>query len=367
MKRVLLALLLLAILVGAGAGGAYVLRERRVTAFAATPVTLPEGGRTVNIPPGTGPHALARLLAEAGVVSDADLFYRYIRREDAVPQLKAGEYLFEGTLTPAQAVERIISGQVKVYRFTVPEGLRAEEILPILARSELRLDLGKLRQLAGDPTFLTKVGVPARSIEGFLFPDTYSFTRNATEEAVLTRMVQRSLEEYRRADAQRKDGVKLDVLQAFTLASIVEKETGAPEERPRISCVFHNRLKRGMRLQTDPTVIYAMRLLRGVYSKNITRKDLETAHPYNTYTVEGLPPGPIASPGAAALQAALQPTDCDDLYFVSRNDGTHLFCPTLECHSAAVRQWQVEFFRKSKKGTPSRRAVSGAGTRGAAR
>jgi UPF0755 protein len=344
-KKVLLALLALVVLAGAAAGGWYVMRERRITAFAATPLTL-SAPVTVDIPSGTGPKVLSRMLAEAGVVSDTDLLYLYIRREELGPKLRAGEYEFTESFTPVQALEKIISGQVKTYHFTVPEGLRVEEILPIVAGSELKLDQHKLEELAANKGFLKKLGVPAGNIEGFLFPDTYTFTRKATEESVLTKMVGRALEEYRRFDAQRKDGVKLDVLQTFTLASIVEKETGAPEERPHISCIFHNRLKRGMKLQTDPTVIYAMKLLRGVYSKNITRRDLETAHPYNTYTMTGLPPGPIASPGAAAIEAALNPQNCDDLFFVSRNDGTHIFCPTLECHEAAVNQWQVEFFRK---------------------
>jgi UPF0755 protein len=348
-KKVLLALLVLGVLAAAAAGGWYFRREQRITSFAATPVTLPQDGVTVSVPNGTGPKALARLLADAGIVTDPELLYLYIRREQAGPRLKAGEYLFEGTLTPAQVVEQLASGKVKVYRFTVPEGLRVEEILPIVAHSELKLDLPRLEQLATDPNFLRKAGVPTASIEGFLYPDTYTFTRGASEEKVLGKMVERSLEEYRKADAQRKDGVRLSLLETFTLASIVEKETGQPQERPRISCVFHNRLRQGIKLQTDPTVIYAMKLLRGVYSKNITKKDLETPHPYNTYTTAGLPPGPIASPGAAALQAALHPLDCDDLFFVSRNDGTHIFCPTLDCHEAAVRQWQVEFFRKQRQ------------------
>lgn len=348
MKRALLALLVLGVLAGAAVGGWYVLREQRITAFAATTITLPAPA-TVEIPPGTGPKALARLLAEVGAVSDADLLYLYIRRQGVGPKLQAGEYEFSGTLLPDQVLEKIVQGQVKTYRFTVPEGLRAEEILPLVAGSELKLDLRKLEQLAADRSFLKRLGVPASSIEGFLFPDTYTFTRAATEESVLTKMVSSSLEAYRRAATQRKEGVRLSVLQAFTLASIVEKETGVPEERPRIACVFHNRLERGMKLQTDPTVIYAMRLLRGVYSKNITRRDLETPHPYNTYTMTGLPPGPIASPGAAALEAALRPLDCEDLFFVSRNDGTHIFCPTLECHEAAVEEWQVRFFRKKRQ------------------
>ncbi len=345
MKKALLALLVLGVLAGAAAGAWYWMREQRLAAFAVTPVTLPAPA-LVEIPTGTSPRALARRLAEVGAVSDADLLYLYIRRKGLAPKLQAGEYEFLGTLLPDQVLEKILLGQVTTYRFTVPEGLRAEEILPIVAGSELKLDLRKLEQLAADKSFLAEIGVPAGSIEGFLFPDTYTFTRAATEESVLTRMVARALEAYRRADAQRKDGVRLNVLQAFTLASIVEKETGVAEERPRISCVFHNRLERGMKLQTDPTVIYAMRLLRGVYSKNITSRDLKTAHPYNTYTTAGLPPGPIASPGAAALEAALHPLDCEDLFFVSRNDGTHIFCPTLECHEAAVQEWQVKFFRK---------------------
>lgn len=344
MKKALLALLVLGVLAGLAVGGGYWLRSRRVIPFAETPLTL-STPVTVEIPPGTGPKTLARLLAEAGVVSDAGLLYLYIRRENLGPKLRAGEFEFTGTLTPAQVLEKIISGQEKLHRFTVPEGLRADEILSILASSDLKLDPGRLEQWASDRSFLADIGVPAGSIEGFLFPDTYTFTRGVSEKTVLTKMVSRALEEYRRLDFQRKPGVKLDMLEIFTLASIVEKETGAPEERPRISCVFHNRLARGMRLQTDPTILYSMRL-RGVYSNNITRADRDTPHPYNTYTVKGLPPGPIASPGAAALEAALNPMDCDDLFFVSRNDGTHIFCPTLECHEAAVKQWQVEFFRK---------------------
>lgn len=350
MKKVLVALLLVGVLAGAGAGGWYLLREQRITAFASTPVELVPPGITVELPPGSSPRAVAQRLAQAGVVSDGELFYLYIRRAKAGPKLKAGEYLFEGVTTPVQALQKMMAGQVKVYRFTVPEGLRAEEILPIVASSPLKLDLAKLEALASDRGFLRDAGVPAKSIEGFLYPDTYTFTRSADEAAVLKKMISRSLGEYARADGHRKPAVRLDMMRAITLASIVEKETGVPEERPRISCVFHNRLKLGMKLQTDPTVIYAMRMLRGVYSKNITVKDLKTEHPYNTYTTPGLPPGPIASPGAAAMKAALEPLECNDLFFVSRNDGSHVFCPTLECHNAAVRKWQVEFFRAKRSG-----------------
>jgi UPF0755 protein len=160
-------------------------------------------------------------------------------------------------------------------------------------------------------------------------------------------MVARFKEEWMRAEQGRRPGVVLTMGEGAILASIVEKETGRPEERPRISCVFHNRLKLGMRLQTDPTVMYATMLRTGRWSKNISRADLLAEHPYNTYTTAGLPPGPIANAGGAALRATLAPSDCKDLYFVSRNDGTHVFCADLACHNAAVRKWQVEFFHRA--------------------
>ncbi len=348
MKKVLLAILFLAIVAGVAAGGFFLWQMRRVDDFARRPFGSPEA-KVVDIPAGTGPKAVAQRLERAGVIEDAELLYAYLRREKLGPKLKAGEYEFKGPLAPADVVDRIVRGEVKVYRFTVPEGLRVDEILPILAASELKLSPKKLEQLAADQRFVRRAGVPADSLEGFLFPDTYTFTKGATEEAVLTKMVSRALEEYGKAEARKKPGVRLSLLEAMTLASIIEKETGAPEERPRISCVFHNRLRVDMPLQTDPTVIYAMMLLRGKYSKNITKKDLQTPHPYNTYTTKGLPPGPIASPGAAAIRAALDPIDCNDLYFVSRNDGTHVFCPDLKCHEAAVKKWQIEFFRRKKR------------------
>lgn len=347
MKKVLLAVAVLAVLGAAAAGVFWKMREQRLATFAATPYGSAQPV-TVEVPQGTGPHVLARLLANGGVISDAEDFYRLIRKENAAPKLKHGEYAFTGPLTPDQVLAKIISGEQKTYRFTVPEGLRVDEILPILASSELHLDLGRLDALVHDKAWIRAQGVPADSLEGFLFPDTYTFTKGFTEKSVLAHMIQRTLSEYRKADEHRKAGVKLDLLQTVTLGSIIEKETASPEERPRISCVFHNRLRLGMRLGTDPTVLYAMMLIRGHFVKNITKKDLETASPYNTYKVTGLPPGPIASPGAAALQAALDPIECRDLYFVSRNNGTHVFCPDLKCHEAAVQKWQRDYFRKQR-------------------
>jgi UPF0755 protein len=145
--------------------------------------------------------------------------------------------------------------------------------------------------------------------------------------------------------------VKLNEREGVTLASIVEKETGQAEERQRISCVFHNRLKKNIPLGTDPTVIYSVLLQNDfVWDGNLHKSDLVRPHPYNTYVVRGLPPGPISNPGQAAMDAALHPVECNDLFFVSRNDHTHVFCPDLKCHEAAVQKWQIEYFHKKKHG-----------------
>ncbi|MFZ5469934.1 MAG: endolytic transglycosylase MltG [Myxococcota bacterium] len=348
MKKRLGLLLSLAIAASVAIAGYLYLANTRIDRFAHAPFGTADT-KLVDIPNGTGPKGVASLLAKAGVVSSADSTYAYLKRTKLGPKLKAGEYAFAGPLTPEQVITRIVSGQVRVYRFTVPEGLRVEEILPIVAGSELKLDLSKLQGLSSDARWVRALGVPADGLEGFLYPDTYTFTRGASEAAVLAKMVSRALEEHQKAAENKKPGITLSLLEAMTLASIVEKETGAPEERARIACVFHNRLRLHMKLQTDPTVIYAMMLARGRYTKNITKKDLETDHPYNTYTRKGLPPGPIASAGAAALQAVYHPLDCQDLFFVSKNDGTHVFCPDLRCHEDNVEKWQRKFFRNKRR------------------
>jgi UPF0755 protein len=313
-----------------------------------------EAERVVEIPSGAPAREVVRLLARQGALADERIAWRYLRwvKRDRRP-LKAGEYAFRGALRPDEVLERVYRGDVKTYRFTVPEGVRADEIAAIVEEAGLgRAD--ELLALARDPAFARELGVPFPTLEGYLFPETYRFSRSPRARAVLKEMVDAFHAAWRKAEERRGDGVALDERQAVTLASIIEKETGRPEERPHISCVFHNRLRRGMPLQTDPTVLYAKWLRSGAWSKNITRKDLEMPHPYNTYSVSGLPPGPIASPGAAALEAALRPEACKDLYFVSRNDGSHVFCPDLRCHAAAVQKWQVEYFREKRRAARQR-------------
>lgn len=344
MKRTLAAIFLVLVVaaVGAAAWG-----WRTLTAFEETPHGGP-GETLVTIPAGASARAVVRTLASAGVLADERVARWYVRYVERDPRpFKAGEYAFEGPLRPADVLGRVRRGEVKLYRMTVPEGLRDEEIAAIVGRSGLAAEQEFLA-IARDPSVASAHALPYPRLEGFLFPDTYSFPRGVTARGIADAMVARFRAAYAAAEAGRLPGVSLSLGETATLASIVEKETGRVEERARIACVFHNRLRIGMPLQTDPTVMYAAMLRTGRWSRNITRADLQARHPYNTYTTAGLPPGPIASAGAAALAAALAPAECRDLYFVSRNDGTHVFCPDLACHAAAVRTWQVEYFRRGR-------------------
>ena len=340
MKRAIVWLLAGAILAGLGIAALRMLDERK---FASTPSG--QGSHTVVVPPGTGPHALAKLLADNGIVSDADRFYTHLHYFRRNAKTKAGEYEFDGALLPDEVLGKLIRGEVKLYRITVAEGLRADEIAKVVGASGL-CGAGDFLKLARDPATVKKFGVPGPSMEGYLFPDTYSLPRGAGCLGIVQAMVARFQRAWADAQAQRLPGVKLDERQGVTLASIIEKETGQPDERPRISCVFHNRLKKGIPLGTDPTVIYAVLLENDfVWDGNLHKADLERPHPYNTYRVKGLPPGPISNPGEAALVAALHPMECNDLFFVSRNDHTHVFCPDLKCHEENVRKFQIEYFR----------------------
>ena len=320
--------------------------------------------KVVEVPTGASAREVVRLVARGGVVADERLAWWWVRwvRRDPRP-MKAGEYAFAGPLRPDEVLERLYRGEVKTYHFTIPEGLRMEEVASLVERAGLgRAD--ELLALMRDPQVARTMGVPFHDLEGYLYPDTYTFPRGPKAQAVVAAMVARAKEAYRRADAQRLSGVTLDEARTFVLASIVEKETGRAEERPRVACVFHNRLQKGMRLATDPTVLYAKQRRTGAWSRNITKADLLADHPYNTYTRAGLPPGPIASPGEAALVAALHPSECRDLYFVSRNDGSHEFCPDLACHDAAVKRWQMDFFRERRAAGADGTAAKASGSSG---
>ncbi len=318
-------------LVGAAVAGALV---AVAAVHLASPPALPADGATVVVHDGDGVADVARRLEAAGVVRSALLFRAWARFAGRDRALQPGSYRFATATAVPRILDRLAEG-VPPIEITIPEGFTVRDIAALLAARGIT-DAASIGCLASDPAFLLAAGVPGPQLEGFLFPDTYRFPPTVAASEVLEAMVRRfherfDAERYRRA-AERK----LTVNEVVTLASIVEKETGKAAERPVIAAVFANRLRIGMPLQSDPTVIYGIPDFNG----DLTRADLTRPSPYNTYVVSGLPPGPIANPGIAAIDAVLAPADSPALYFVSRNDGSHEFSTTLADHNRAVARYQ---------------------------
>ncbi len=306
--------------------------------------TTPHAGNgkemAVSIPRGTGPRAVSRLLADAGVIDEAVDFERYIHYyRRASGQIKAGELAFRDNMTPRQVLDVLLAGTPVTHSVTIPEGLRIDEVAELYSQAGLA-NKAKFVSRSRDKTFVKSLGLPGDSLEGFLFPDTYKFRKDTPLDEILGKMVAGYRQVFNAEWHKRAREIGMSELQVVTLASIVEKETGAASERALISGVFHNRLRDNWRLDTDPTVIYAVLLARGSFSGNLTQSDLKIDSPYNTYRHKGLPPGPICNPGREAIEAALFPEKTKYFFFVSKNDGTHFFCPTLACHNAAVRRFQ---------------------------
>ena len=246
------------------------------------------------------------------------------------------EYIIASNLSPGDILDKMVSGKVRLYKFTIPEGSNLNQIAEIIDSAGLA-NRQEFLQLANDTRFIENMGNGAVNLEGYLFPDTYFFPRNVAAERIIESMVDRLQSEITDDWRQRASEINFTMHEVITLASIIEKETGTAAERPIISSVFHNRLKKKMRLETDPTVIYGIKDFDG----NLTRKHLETKTPYNTYRISGLPPGPIASPGRAAIEAALYPAKTSYLFFVSKKDGTHQFSTNLADHNRAIRKYQL--------------------------
>ncbi|MFO7713419.1 endolytic transglycosylase MltG [Desulfosarcina sp.] len=289
---------------------------------------------------GQGLKRTANALQEEGLVSDALRFTVLAKLEKKEKLLKAGEYFLATTMTPREILKQMVEGRVHLYRLTIPEGYNLAQIAAAVSAAGLESEKAFLDSARNTET-AKGLGIEADSLEGYLFPDTYYFPRGLDSPTIIATMVKQFKAAFKPAWEQRAKSLGMTVHDIVTLASIIEKETGAPEERPLIASVFHNRLKKGMRLETDPTVIYGI----PVFDGNIKRQHLEAYTPYNTYKIKGLPPGPIASPGALALEAALFPAQTDFLYFVSKKDGTHQFSTTIKEHNAAVRKYQL---RKKK-------------------
>ncbi|MGD8338297.1 MAG: endolytic transglycosylase MltG [Desulfobacterales bacterium] len=278
------------------------------------------------------------LLLQSQQLIEHPIKFRLLARlQDKDKQIQAGEYLLSADMPPGDILKMLVNGKVRLYKFTIPEGSTLKQIAAIVETAGL-VTRAEFLSAAADADFVRENGIDADSFEGYLFPETYFFPKNTAAREVIAVMVDRLRSVFTETWEKRAADIGLSVHQVLTLASIIEKETGASSERPIISSVFHNRLRRGMRLETDPTVIYGIDNFDG----NLTRKHLATPTPYNTYLISGLPPGPIASPGRAAIEATLYPADTRYLYFVSKKDGTHQFSKTFADHNRAILTYQLK-------------------------
>jgi len=299
-----------------------------------TPAPLTPAGAVVFVPQGEPFRAVAVRLRRAGVVHHPWLLTAWARYRGLDRTVRSGVYRFTRPLSPIGVLEALQSRSDDARLITIPEGRTAEQIAALLEEQGYG-GRDVFRCVMEDGRLLQEFALPATGVEGYLFPDTYSFSPMAEPDDIVRAMLVRFRQESA-ALAARRTAMGLSEVDMVTLASVIEKETGQPDERKLIAGVFHNRLRLGMPLQSDPTVLYGRVDSRGP----ITRADLNAPGLYNTYMHRGLPVGPIANPGRAALEAAIDPLPTKALYFVSRNDGSHEFSDTLEEHNRAVRQYQ---------------------------
>lgn len=310
---------------------------RIYSGFLHTPLTLPQSGQVFQIQPGSSVRTIAADLENLGVIDSALLFRWYTRMEDKSASLQAGEYRLTPELTPVSLLGLLTSGKTVSYSLTLVEGWNFKEMMGAIGKHTVLKHT--LEGLSGQE-IMSRLGYPEEHPEGRFFPDTYLFPKGSTDLELLQRAYQRMQQVLVAQWVTRAEFTPLKTpYEALILASIVEKETGVPEERPEIAGVFVRRLQKGMKLQTDPTVIYGM---GENFQGNIRRKDLRQDTPYNTYVHQGLPPTPICMPGELAIKAALNPKDGKSLYFVAKGNGAHQFSATLKQHNAAVRKYQLK-------------------------
>ncbi len=294
--------------------------------------------KVVEIPEGASFRQVAALLEKEQLLASQWGFLLLGKLSAVDRRVPAGEYALHAGMKPKEILSEILSGHVVLHTVTIPEGYTAAQIAELLGQKGLA-DPAEFLRLSHDREFIRTLDLDEAaltSLEGYLFPNTYRFAKHTKATEIIGTLVQ-GLEQALTPELRvRAKDVGMTVHQVLTLASVIEKETGAEEEQTLISAVFHNRLKRRIPLQSDPTVIYALESFDG----NLKKRDLAVASPYNTYRVTGLPPGPIANPGAGAIMAALYPVPSSYLYFVSRNDGTHTFSSTLAEHNRAVEKYQ---------------------------
>jgi UPF0755 protein len=304
-----------------------------------------EGDATiVEIRRGWNTDRILRTLREEGVLRDEYAPLVYVKLFHSGEFLKAGHYRFEGESRPIDVLEKLIAGDTILHSITLREGLDRFQVGQIMSAEGFGT-IEQWNELTSDPELILDLSPEADSLEGYLFPDTYLISPGAAPRTIVRMMV----DNFRRniSDELAYIDTDLSVHETIIVASIVETEARIPEERPLIAGVYLNRIRKGMLLGADPTVIYALKL-RDEWDGNITRENLQVDSPYNTYRYRGIPPGPIANPGLASIQAAARPTPTEYLYFVSRNDGSHVFARTLAEHNRNVHQWQRLYWRQKR-------------------
>lgn len=330
-----LATLLLLFLLALGAFGIWI---RKTTT---TSVEHDAADRIVTIDPRTGTQGIVDRLVEAGIVRHPLALKIYMRVTGRVGNLKAGDYKFASPISPLQAIDKVRRGEVFIERVTIPEGYNRFDIAEAFATKTGKATADEFLRLMDDQTPILRIAPTARNLEGYLFPDTYNYNTRTTPDELIHMMINRFEEVFTPEWTTRASQLGLTVHQVVTLASIIEKEAKVPDERPHMASVFFNRLKRGMLLGSDPTFIYAAKL-NGDYDGNPNQpRYRESLSSYNTYKIAGLPPGPIASPGRASLEAVLYPLNTEDLYFVvNGTEGRHKFSRTASEHDAAVGEYR---------------------------
>jgi UPF0755 protein len=300
------------------------------------------------VPEGSSFGAIAYAMEEQGLIERAFWLKVWGRLDSDAQSIKAGQYEFQPGISARGMVRKMVRGDTKIWTVQFIEGWRFRELRQALAAHK---QLQSTTEALSDAELMDRLGAPDRHPEGLFFPDTYVFDARDTDLDILQRAYNRMQDTLSEEWANRDSDLPYDTpYEALIMASIIEKETGVPRERGRIAGVFVRRLQKGMRLQTDPTVIYG---LGENYDGNITRKHLQTTTPYNTYRISGLPPTPIALPGREAIHAALHPADGSALYFVARGDGSHTFSDTFKAHQEAVRQYQIKRRRSDYRSSPA--------------
>jgi UPF0755 protein len=289
--------------------------------------------RVVSFPVGSGIKKLATELKRNGIIRSSWHFIIVSRLRGQAHRLKAGDYRFTDAMTTTDILRKVVNGDVDFQRFALPEGYSIYQAAELLQQQHFLARNAFLRACS-DPQLLARLGIRTASVEGYLFPATYNLSQGETAEQLVAQMTAHFEKNYS-AIAHSAVGREISRHEVVTLASMIEKEAVSPAEKPLISSVFHNRLRIGMPLQSDPTTIYGVRTFCGT----VTKADIKHPSPYNTYLNPGLPPGPIGNPGADALRAALHPAVTPYLYFVARQDGTHQFSRTLEEHNQAVQKY----------------------------